>query len=57
MTDPDHTLQAALGAPPVLPSNWLVHPDGTIERITDPLVFHTPQQVTAAVRAALEPTP
>ena len=54
VTDQDSTLQTALRAPPVLPSNWIVRPDGLISRITDPLVFRTPEQVTAAVRAALE---
>lgn len=54
LTDPDNTLQAALGAPPVLPSSWLLRPDGTVIRIIDPLVFRSPQQVTAAVAAALE---
>ena len=54
VTDPDNAVAAAVGAPPVLPSTWIVHPDGTIERITDPLVFHTPEQVAAAVRTALD---
>jgi len=54
VTDPDNTLQAALAGPPVLPSNWIVHPDGTVIRIIDPLVFRTPDQIAAAVQTALE---
>ncbi|MFR9802664.1 TlpA family protein disulfide reductase [Pseudonocardia sp. RS010] len=54
LSDPDNRLQAALGPPPVLPSSWLLRPDGTVERITDPLVFHSPQQVAATVDAATQ---
>jgi thiol-disulfide isomerase/thioredoxin len=54
VTDPDNALQAALAAPPVLPSNWVLRPDGSVVRIIDPLVFRSPDQVAAAVRTALE---
>lgn len=51
--DPDNDVQAALGTPPVLPTNWLLRPDGSVVRVTDPLVFRDPEQVAAAVEAAL----
>ncbi|MBW0114127.1 TlpA family protein disulfide reductase [Pseudonocardia sp. KRD-169] len=54
--DPDNAVQAALGAPPVLPTNWVVRPDGSAVRVTDPLVFRDPAQVAAAVEAALATT-
>ena len=54
VTDPDNTLQAALAGPPVLPSNWVLRPDGSVVRIIDPLVFRSPDQVAAAVQTALE---
>jgi thiol-disulfide isomerase/thioredoxin len=53
VTDPDNTLQAALAGPPVLPSNWVLRPDGSVVRITDPLVFRSPEQVATAVQTAL----
>ncbi|MDJ0001071.1 TlpA family protein disulfide reductase, partial [Rhodococcus ruber] len=40
----------ALSAPPVLPLSFLLHPDGTIERITDPTVFETTDQIRPAVK-------
>ena len=52
--DPDNAVQAALGAPPVLPTSWIVRPDGSVVRVTDPLVFRDPAQVAAAVRGALD---
>lgn len=54
VTDPDNTLQAVLAGPPVLPSNWVLRPDGSVVRIIDPLVFRSPDQVAAAVRTALQ---
>lgn len=53
VTDPDNALQAALAGPPVLPSNWVLRPDGSVVRIADPLVFRSPGQVAAAVQTAL----
>ena len=47
--DGAEAVQRALRAPPVLPANYLVRPDGSVERITDPLVFHSPDEVHAAV--------
>jgi thiol-disulfide isomerase/thioredoxin len=53
VTDPDHTLQHALAVPPVLPVSYLLRPDGTVRRITDPLVFNSPDQVRVAVASDL----
>ena len=44
------SVQDALSAPPVLPLSFLVRPDGTIERITDPTVFETTDQIRTAVK-------
>jgi thiol-disulfide isomerase/thioredoxin len=51
--DPDNAVQAALGTPPVLPTTWVLRPDGTVVRVADPLVFRDPEQVAAAVETAL----
>lgn len=47
--DPSGAIQRALRAPPVLPVNYLVTPDGTVQRITDPPVFTDPDEVHDAV--------
>jgi thiol-disulfide isomerase/thioredoxin len=44
---------AALQAPPVLPLSFLVRPDGTVERVADPMVFHDPGQVRSALSRLL----
>ena len=44
------SVQDALSAPPVLPLSFLVRPDGTIERITDPTVFETTDQIRTAIK-------
>jgi hypothetical protein len=49
VTDPNGAVQHALRAPPVLPVSYLVHPDGSVYRILQPLVFSSPDQVRAAV--------
>lgn len=46
-------IQRALRVPPVLPVNYLVKPDGTVERITDPPVFGNAEQVHASVKRHL----
>ena len=46
----DGAVQNALPAPPVLPLSFLVRPDGTIERVTDPTVFETPDQIRTAIK-------
>lgn len=51
--DPDNAVQAALATPPVLPTNWVLRPDGSVLRVADPLVFRDPDQVAGAVEAAL----
>lgn len=43
------TIQGALRTPPVLPVNYLVHPDGSVDRITDPVVFRDPDEIQTAV--------
>lgn len=53
--DPAEAVQRALAVPPLLPVNYLVKPDGTVERITDPLIFNNPEQVHTAVQRHLAP--
>ncbi|SFB62733.1 Thiol-disulfide isomerase or thioredoxin [Amycolatopsis marina] len=53
--DGDELVQRALRVPPLLPVNYLVRPDGSVERITDPLVFHSPEEVHAAVERYRNP--
>jgi thiol-disulfide isomerase/thioredoxin len=53
--DGDEVIQRALRVPPLLPVNYLIRPDGSVERITDPLVFHSPQEVHAAVERYRDP--
>lgn len=43
-------IQNALAAPPVLPLSYIVTSDGAVERITDPTVFDTPEQIRTAVK-------
>lgn len=54
--DPGERVQRALRAPPVLPVNYLVKPDGTIERISDPVIFRSPDQIRAVVERYLGPS-
>jgi thiol-disulfide isomerase/thioredoxin len=53
--DGDAAVQRALRVPPLLPVNYLVRPDGSVERITDPLVFHSPEEVHIAVERYRDP--
>lgn len=53
MLDPDNAVQVALGAPTVLPTSWVVRPDGSVVQVADPVVFRGVDQVVAAVDAAL----
>ncbi|MFL6121526.1 TlpA family protein disulfide reductase [Actinophytocola sp.] len=48
-TEGEETVQQALRTPPVLPVNYLVRPDGIVERVTDPLVFRSPQEIQSIV--------
>jgi len=57
VTDPDRALQIALQVPKVLPISYLLRPDGSVERIREPLVFRTPEQVRGAVESFLGSTP
>lgn len=47
--DVDGAAQTALAGPPVLPLSFLVQRDGSVERITTPMVFTEPGQVRTAV--------
>lgn len=51
--DPREKVQRALRVPPVLPVNYLVLPDGTVERITDPPIFRSPDEIRALVERYL----
>lgn len=42
----------ALAAPPVLPLNFLVHPDGSVQRLRDPGTFASVAQVRQALAQA-----
>ncbi|EIE99817.1 thiol-disulfide isomerase-like thioredoxin [Saccharomonospora glauca K62] len=52
--DGKRAVQDAFRVPPVLPLNYLVRPDGSVTRITNPLVFRSPDEVEEAVRRHLE---
>jgi len=47
--DSSGAAQRALKGPPVLPLSFLVHPDGTIERVRNPAVFSSVEQVRSVV--------
>ena len=47
--DGEAAVQRALKVPPVLPVNYLVRPDGSVSRITDPAVFRDPDQIQATI--------
>ncbi|MEV8192210.1 TlpA disulfide reductase family protein [Rhodococcus pyridinivorans] len=51
--DIDEAVQKTLAAPPVLPLSFLVHRDGSVERVATPPVFTDPAQVRAAVDTML----
>ncbi len=57
IADPEEVLQRALAVPPVLPVNYLVLPDGSVQRITDPVIFDSPDQVREAVQRHLDVQP
>lgn len=46
-------LQRALHAPPVLPVTYLLRPDGSMQRITEPATFHSADEIADAVRRYL----
>lgn len=51
--DPDEAIKRAWRVPQFLPVTYLAHPDGTVERITDPPVFRTVEEIHAAVQERL----
>jgi hypothetical protein len=57
VTDPQGALQRALQAPPILPVSYVLRPDGSVQMITPPLVFRTPDQVRQAVERRLKKVP
>ncbi|MFH5228178.1 TlpA family protein disulfide reductase [Antrihabitans spumae] len=42
--------QQKLATPPVLPLSFLLRGDGTVDRITSPMVFDSPDQIRSAIR-------
>lgn len=54
VTDPDAALQRALNGPRVLPLNFVVRPDGSVQLIP-PMVFRTVEEVRQAVAEHLAP--
>ncbi len=55
VTDPDAALLAALRSPPYLPVTYVLRSDGSVELVTPPVVFRTPQEISEAVDVALTP--
>lgn len=49
ITDPQGAMQRALQTPPILPVSYLLQPDGSVELVTPPRVFRTPDEVRQAV--------
>jgi thiol-disulfide isomerase/thioredoxin len=56
VSDPDQRAAPALGAAPVLPASVVVRADGRVVPVP-PAVLRTPEQVDAAVQAALAASP
>ncbi|MGH3822834.1 MAG: TlpA family protein disulfide reductase [Pseudonocardiaceae bacterium] len=55
VSDPDGTLRAALGSPPVIPLTYLVSADGRVHQVNPPEVMRSPAQVRAVVARYLGP--
>ncbi|QJY50763.1 TlpA family protein disulfide reductase [Pseudonocardia broussonetiae] len=53
VTDPDAALLSALRSPPYRPITYVLRADGSVELVTPPVVFRTPQEVSEAVDVAL----
>jgi thiol-disulfide isomerase/thioredoxin len=53
ISDPDRAVQRALAVPPVLPISYLLLPNGSVHRITEPPVFDSPDEIRTAVARAL----
>jgi thiol-disulfide isomerase/thioredoxin len=50
--DGDGAVQRALHGPPLLPMSYVVYPDGSVHRVTIPLVFRTTEEVATAIARA-----
>lgn len=48
-TDPRGEVAEALDVPPTMPASYVISPDGTVDFVDDPRVFHSPAQVRHAV--------
>lgn len=55
ISDPDGTLRAALGSPPVIPLIYLISADGRVHQVNPPEVMRNPAQVRAVVARYLGP--
>lgn len=53
VVDVNGQLQVALQAPPILPVTYLLLPDGSVQRISEPSTFSTADEVADAVRRYL----
>jgi len=49
VTDPDGSVMAALGAPPGLPTSYVVRADGSVARVDPPVPLRSADEVAAAV--------
>ncbi|MDQ3601697.1 MAG: TlpA family protein disulfide reductase [Actinomycetota bacterium] len=49
VADPEGDLRAALQAPPILPTSYVVRPDGSLQRVDPPAVFRTPEEIRLTV--------
>lgn len=54
VTDPQGALQRALRVPQVLPISYVLRPDGSVEMISPPRVFRTPDEVRQSVERLLD---
>lgn len=57
VTDPDGVLRRALRWPRVLPTSYLLRPDGTVEQIRSPLVFGSPDELSQVIDRAVTQIP
>jgi thiol-disulfide isomerase/thioredoxin len=57
VTDPEGRLQAALRAPPVLPTTFVLRPNGSVERVDPPRVLRSPGEVRSVVADLLASPP
>lgn len=56
VTDPDGAVQRMLHAPPVLPVSYVLRADGSVEMVSPPRVFRSPDQVIRDVERLLGQT-